>query len=376
MIDVFTENYSVLTGLGATVDDNFLSILAGETSIKSDEFMNEKISVSMIKNIYSDSGKFSDGIYSKLEKYFILSISTALSESSIDPKDSGTVFVISSAKGNIDNLDSNDPYKIGKGRIKLYEMAEFISGYFKNPNRPVVISNACISGLSAIITARFLIASGQYKNAIVSGGDIVSDFIVSGFSAFKALSPEPCRPFDESRDGLSLGEACATIILTADPLGDHPIMIAGAASSNDANHISGPSRDGSGLNFAIKSAMTEADISADEIDSLSSHGTGTVYNDEMESKAFVLAGLNNVPVFSLKGFFGHTVGAAGIVESVLSIHAMKNNIIMPSGGFKKHGVSGAILISEKTEKRMNNICLKTGSGFGGCNAGVIFKKHV
>jgi len=122
--------------------------------------------------------------------------------------------------------------------------------------------------------------------------------------------------------------------------------------------------------------MTEADISADEIDSLSSHGTGTVYNDEMESKAFVLAGLNNVPVFSLKGFFGHTVGAAGIVESVLSIHAMKNNIIMPSGGFKKHGVSGAIVISEKTEKRMNNICLKTGSGFGGCNAGVIFKKHV
>lgn len=376
MNSVFVENYSILTGLGRNIGENFSSILAGGCSINTEDFHEGRISLSRIKSDVIDLYSFKKMYISRLEKHLIFSIEDALLSSSVDPGDPSTIFLISTTKGNIDNLDKADPFKIDSGRIRLHEMAQFISSYFGNPNRPVVICNACISGLSAIITAKYLITGGKYKNAIVCGGDVISEFVSSGFSALKAVSAEPSRPFDESRNGLSLGEACGTLILTGENRSKVEIAVAGCASSNDANHISGPSRDGGGLLLAIEAAMSEASADAGDVTSISAHGTGTVFNDEMESIAFERAGLSNVPVYSLKGFFGHTLGAAGIIESVLSIHAMKENIILPSGGYSKSGVSGKISISSEYQNSENNMCLKTGSGFGGCNAGVVFKKNV
>lgn len=374
MNSVFVENYSILTGLGRNIGENFSSILSGGCSIRTEDFHEGRISLSRINSDAIDRHSFKNMFISRLEKHMIFSIEDALSSSSVDPGDSSTIFVISTTKGNIDNLNKTDPCKIDSGRIRLHEMAQFISSYFGNPNSPVIICNACISGLSAIITAKYLITSGRYRNAIVCGGDVISEFVVSGFSALKAASAEPSRPFDESRNGLSLGEACGTLILTGENLPEKGIAVSGGASSNDANHISGPSRDGGGLLLAIEAAMSEASVDAGDITSISAHGTGTVFNDEMESIAFERAGLSKVPVYSLKGFFGHTLGAAGIIESILSVHAMKENIILPSGGYAKSGVSGKISVSGKHQKSENSICLKTGSGFGGCNAGVVFKK--
>jgi len=373
---VFVENYSVLTGLGRNVEDNFSSILAGRCSIRSEDFHDRKVSLSRINNDAVNSRCFKNTDISRLERHLIISVEDALSSSSVDPEDPSTVFLISTTKGNIDRLDASDPFKIGTGRIKLHQMSQFISSYFGNPNRPVTVCNACISGLSAIIAAKYLISGGRFKNAVVCGGDNISDFVVSGFSALKAVSPDPSRPFDETRNGLSLGEACGTLILTGENKIQEQILVSGCASSNDANHISGPSRDGSGLLLAIETAMSEAAINAGDVTSISAHGTGTVFNDEMESIAFERAHLSDVPVYSLKGFFGHTLGATGIIESILSIHAMKENIIMPSGGFEKPGISGNISISGKHRNSENNICLKTGSGFAGCNAAVVFKKNV
>jgi 3-oxoacyl-[acyl-carrier-protein] synthase I len=199
---------------------------------------------------------------------------------------------------------------------------------------------------------------------------------LSGFQSFQAVSDELCKPFDENRKGINLGEGAAAVILTADEKLSKGIKIAGGAISNDANHISGPSRTGEELCEAINRAMADAGLSAEDIDMVSAHGTATVFNDEMESKAFTLARVNNAPVNSLKGFYGHTLGAAGIIESVISIHSLKNDLLIPTLGFTKHGVSNPLNICSTLTKTPLHHCLKTASGFGGCNAAVILTKHL
>ena len=306
----------------------------------------------------------------------VLSITDALRNSKIDIKNKKILLIISTTKGNIDILEQNNKNRFDQKKIYLWNTAKLLQQYFENPNIPVVVSNACISGLLGIIIGSRLIQSSQFENVIVTGGDILSEFVVSGFQSFLSLSTVPCRPFDVSRDGLSLGEGFGTIILTSNPeYVNKKIIVTGGSSSNDANHISGPSRTGKGLYITIKNTLIEAGSKAiNHIDYISAHGTGTVYNDEMESKAITSAGLENVPVNSFKGNWGHTLGAAGIIESIAAINSMKENTLYKTMGFSKSGVSKNINIIDKTEKVKINNCLKIASGFGGCNAGVVFSK--
>ena len=312
--------------------------------------------------------------FTRVEKMLILSITDALKQTTIDITDPQTLIIISSTKGNIDLL--GEEHHFGKDRIYLWKMAEVVAGFFKNPNTPLVVSNACISGLLAILVAKRLLEAGSYKNVVVAGADMVTHFVVSGFQSFKAVSPQPCKPFDETRDGITLGEAAGTIILgtTANENEEIPGCIAGGASSNDANHISGPSRTGDGLYLAVKNAMNESGLSVSDIGHISAHGTATVYNDEMESKAFGLAGMQDIPLNSLKGYWGHTLGAAGIIESIAGIHALKENFLIKTQGFSNLGVPVEITIIDEIRQKEQKSFLKTASGFGGCNAAVIFKK--
>jgi 3-oxoacyl-[acyl-carrier-protein] synthase-1 len=233
-----------------------------------------------------------------------------------------------------------------------------------------VISHACISGLLAMITGMRLIQSGVYDQVIITGADLITSFIFSGFRSFQAISPKPCRPFDAARDGISLGEAAATVILSTNKNpGD--FILAGGSVSNDANHISGPSRTGEELWLAISRSMTQAGVGAEEIDFISAHGTATRYNDEMEAKAFHLAHLEDVPVNSFKGYYGHTLGAAGILESILTIHSMKEKILLPTLGFSDSGTEKPVNIIKELKPATLKTCLKTASGFGGCNAAIV-----
>jgi 3-oxoacyl-[acyl-carrier-protein] synthase-1 len=218
--------------------------------------------------------------------------------------------------------------------------------------------------------------AGRYKTVVVAGGDLVTEFTLAGFQAFKAMSEAPCRPFDADRTGINLGEGVGTLILGTQPnKGDaQPIVLRGGASSNDANHISGPSRTGEGLHLAIQKALADAQSSAEEMDYLSMHGTATPYNDEMEAKALATAQLQNVPLNSLKGYLGHTLGAAGLIESVVAIWSLRNNQLYRSLGFEKLGVSVPLNIIRQTQQQALQSCLKTASGFGGCNAAVVFSK--
>ncbi|NDV81064.1 beta-ketoacyl synthase [Bacteroides sp. 51] len=312
--------------------------------------------------------------YSRLEQLFILSITETLSQAAnpVDLSSPDSCIIFSTTKGNIDLLSGHTDEDYSD-EVSLWKMVERVAGYFHAGQNFRIISNACISGVSALVVAKRLMEQGKYKQVLVAGGDVLSHFITSGFISFKSVSPEICRPFDAKRDGLSLGEACATILLTTEqtPGG---IVLAGGGISNDANHISGPSRTGDGLYYAMRQAMEDAGIEASDIDFVNTHGTATVYNDEMESKAIHLAELQHAPVNSMKSYFGHTLGAAGIIETIVCAHELKEQTVFGTLGFEELGVPMPIKVHAQHIDKPIEACVKTASGFGGCNAAIVLIK--
>jgi len=312
-------------------------------------------------------------VYSPFEQMCLYVIDEAIRESGIDAASEDCILVLSSTKGNIEWLGKKDD-----GRIALHESARLIASYFGLKNKPCVVSNACISGSLALVTAARYLGSGRYKHAVVVGCDRLSGFVLAGFRSFKALADGLCRPFDKDRNGINLGEAAACMVLSSEVHADAPSPLAyllGGGVSNDANHLSGPSRTGTELSEAILAAMKEAHVEASDIGMISAHGTATVFNDEMEAKALHLAGLGKVPLHSLKSYTGHTLGAAGIIESVIACMAMQESILPVSLGYSEAGVSEPVQVVTESRVQETRYLVKTASGFGGCNAALVWGKH-
>ncbi|MDR3194797.1 MAG: hypothetical protein LBT76_05855, partial [Tannerella sp.] len=255
-------------------------------------------------------------------------------------------------------------------QVYLWRSAELIAGYFGNRNTPLVVSNACISGACALLAARRALQAGRFEYVVVAGADVLSRFIIAGFQSFKALSPERCKPFDAQRAGLNIGETASTLVLTERPEQAGDVVLTAGAVRNDANHISGPSRTGEGAYLALKRVM--AGMDSNELAFVNAHGTATLYNDEMEAVAITRAGLQDVPVTSLKGYFGHTLGGAGILESIVSTRALRAGIIPKTAGFDTHGVSKPLRISTSVQPTDRRRCINMLSGFGGCNAALMY----
>lgn len=374
--EVFVVAENILSPIGKTTAENFSNLKQNISGVK--QHHNAGISSQPFYASLFDGDesflKIDAGNYTKFEQLLIASIGDALQDNGIDARDKKTALIVSSTKGNISLLETEVHNDALKKRIALSTSAKLVSEYFGFTTQPVIISNACISGVLAIITGMRLLRSGQYENAVIAGADVITKFILSGFESFQALSPQICKPFDRARDGLNLGEGAGTIILSTNKQYGQNIKIRGGSVSNDANHISGPSRTGDELAYAIKKAMEDAGVSATEVDLISAHGTATVYNDEMEASAFALSGMQSVPLNSLKAYYGHTLGAAGLIESIVSIQSMKESLVLPTLGFKDMGVTNPLNICTGLLPGNFKNCLKTASGFGGCNAAVVFGK--
>lgn len=308
------------------------------------------------------------GALTRTELLLAAVIGSIVSQTGIDMSSADTFIVFSSTKGNVSLLDSSSSNQ--DERAYLWEMGERVASRFGASGRFCVISNACISGVSALVVARRLILSGKYRKIVVAGCDTLSRFIVSGFASFRSLSGGVCRPYDSSRDGLNLGEAAGAVLLS-DAFSEGAVVLSGGAISDDANHISGPSRTGDGLFFAMRNAMNEAGVTPDDISFLNMHGTATVYNDEMESKAVGLAGLSSVPVQSLKPYFGHTLGASGVVETVMSAVQLRKGTVWGTKGYETPGTPMPLNVSSASRRVSMKHCVKAASGFGGCNAAVV-----
>ncbi|NGX83297.1 beta-ketoacyl synthase N-terminal-like domain-containing protein [Aequorivita sp. KMM 9714] len=319
-------------------------------------------------NKISDASK-----YTKLEQMLILSLKKVIDASSITLSDR-VGLIISTTKGNIDVLESESNFD--ESRSYLSELGKTLKDFFGFKNEAIVVSNACVSGVLAISGAKRFIAEKKYDHVFITSGDLVTKFILSGFNSFQALSSEPCKPYDKNRIGINLGEVAASILVTSSKkhLNSEAVEILGDATCNDANHISGPSRTGEGLYRSVKAAMKEAGVKASDIDYVSAHGTATAFNDEMEAIAFNRLGLENVPLNSLKGYFGHTLGASGLLETIVGMHSVKKNLLFSSKGFTELGVSQNINIITSNTPKTLNVFLKTASGFGGCNTAIVFQK--
>jgi 3-oxoacyl-[acyl-carrier-protein] synthase-1 len=294
----------------------------------------------------------------------------------IDPADPELRIVIATAKGNIHLSSRADITSDLADRISLYRSGKIVADRLGVQTAPIVISNACISGLLALVEASLLLRSGACKHVLVLAADILSDFVLSGFRSLMALSAGICKPFDAARDGINLGEAAAAAWLTTDAslAGPGAVRLHRGAVTNDANHISGPSRTGEELALAMRRAIEASGLTPADIGFISGHGTATLYNDEMESKAIGLAGLHEVPVNSLKAYYGHTLGAAGLVETIVSIRSLHNGMVLPTLGFETPGVTVPVNICHERLNGSFTNFLKTASGFGGCNAAAVFSK--
>ena len=375
MESVYIVSDNILSPIGLTTKENFDQLKNRVSGIKEhhdNAFADQPFFASLFPDksfVNADKNK-----YTFFEQLLIASISDTLGSGGINPADKKTIVIISSTKGNISLLETEpNTWELQK-RIALPFSARLVADYFGFTNDPIVVSNACISGIVAILTGMRLIQSGLYENAVIAGADVITKFILSGFQALNAISPVPCKPFDINREGITLGEGAATIILSAKPKNNENIKVLGGAVSNAAHHISAPARSGEDLNFAIKKAINEAGLSSKDIDFISAHGTATIYNDEMEAKAITLANLENVPVNSLKGYYGHTLGAAGLIESIISIQSLRENLLIPTLGFEETGTSIPLNINNSLLTGDFKNCIKTASGFGGCNAAVVFGK--
>lgn len=373
--EVYVVADNVFSPIGKTTAENFVNLREGISGVKQQH--DPGVSpLPFFASLFDKNETFiSDAHpYTKFEQLLIASVTDAIKLGAIDPADKKMVLILSSTKGNISLLEDEKGNPELAERVALSTSAKLIVGHFGFVNTPVVISNACISGVVAILTGMRLLRAGLYETAVVTGADVISRFIVSGFESFKALSPELCKPFDKDHIGLNLGEGAATIILSTNKKYSENIKVKGGAVSNDANHISGPSRTGKELADAINKAIADAAITGDEIDFISAHGTATVYNDEMEASAVNLSGLQAKPLNSLKGFYGHTLGAAGLIESIISLQSLKEGFVLPTKGFEDAGKAGRVSVSSSPLHVEAQKFLKTASGFGGCNAAVIFGK--
>jgi len=367
---------NIITSLGFTTGENFRNIACGITGVKAGKYEDiypEEFPASLVDSseLLLRSRELNiDKDYTRFEQLIIHSIRGALANLPVTPSNLGTLIILSTTKGNVSSLKNNKGFP--DDRIHLWKSAQVIGQYFNTIFAPLVVSNACVSGVLALIAAHRFIENDVFRNVIVCGCDELSEFIVSGFQSFFSLSKDVCMPFDKDRSGLSLGEGAGTVVLTGDKsICPHPLIeVIAGSGSNDANHISGPSRTGEGLYVAINEVLN----GITDIDFISAHGTATAYNDDMESVAFSRCGLNPIPVNSYKGYIGHTLGAAGVIESIFCFETMRKNLLVKTFGFENPGTTEKLNVVDRNIARVTNRVLKTASGFGGSNAVILFEK--
>ena len=362
----------VVTALGKNLDALWQGLMAGESAIRpitrfpvDQDHYKAKIAAH-IDDLKSSGGR--SMLRDLLDRLFL----------GMGSVPSDAALITATIKAGADNLES-----FCRGRqanfqdVLLSSVANIFGAKFDLSCNGICISASCASSTIAVAHGAALIESGRAGAVLVCCGDLITEYAFAGFSALKALSPFPCRPFDRDRKGLSLGEgAAALLLMNADrarrenrnQLG----TILGWGVTNDATHITAPAKSGRGLVQAVDQALKTAKRKTEDITAISAHGTGTVYNDLMELNAFrQVFGERKVPMYSIKGAIGHTLGAAGAIEIILGLKALSSQIIPPTVGFAnpENGAEGQV--SPEAQPVSGDYLLTTNSGFGGVNAALV-----
>ena len=371
---VLIADYDMITPYGIGIENCWNGLLSNKTVIKSLDRINTEHFIAKNGAVIPDIDLDCD------ESLIIQMLEKLLDNKKLKIKDNFSLF-LATTTGEIDLLEKDVlAGKSNSHRSNLKFLLEKVEKKLGSKrNSGILVSAACASATVALAKAGMMISSGKIDCAVIVACDCLSEFVFSGFSALMALSPEIAKPFDKNRSGLSLGEAAGYIVLVNEERAQKDNIsvsgeIVGWGLSSDAYHMTGPSPDGKGLSCAIRAALNKADLKAESISSISAHGTGTLYNDSMEINAFKDVFDKVVPAYSIKGGIGHTLGAAGLIETILAVKNLETGIIPPTVGFSEasdDSCEGWI----STEKRViiNNYILKVNAGFGGINAALILK---
>jgi len=366
-------NTSTVTAMSDSLDGLWRGLLAGNTAIR-------PVNRFPVKNYNAGIAGCIEGLNPAGSISMVHSLCGRLFNS-WGPVPADTLIITATTKAGIDNLE-----KVSTGKsadiqdILPSSLPAVISEILGLDSRGFNVSAACASSTIAVANAAALISSASADVVLVCCLDMVTEFIFSGFSALRALSRLPCRPFDRDRNGLSLGEGAAALLLMSRERAsqEHRIAmgtISGWGVANDATHITAPARDGCGLIQAISRALQMSGISPDVVHAVCAHGTGTIYNDLMEFTAFKQIFNNRkVPVFSIKGAIGHTLGAAGGIEVAVGMKSLSCQVAPPTIGLRTPMDEAMGWVSSGSVSFSGDYLLTTNSGFGGINAALVLGK--
>lgn len=362
----------ILTPYGPGIDACWDGLLANRTSLSS-------MSRFITKAFFSDCGGTIPGLKYHGESSLVMQmISMLLDQSNLEiPGDAK--LLLATTKGEIDLLEKS--IITGTGDVaesSLDNLLRKVVDLTGTKGGGMVVSAACTSSSASVARAAAMIRSGHSDCVLVLACDSVTEFVFSGFSSLMALDKVPARPFDKNRAGLSIGEAAACMLLMSEDRANREKRtvigeIAGWGMSDDANHMTGPSRESEGLVRAINAALDSAGITADQVGFISAHGTGTAYNDAMEMRAFrSVFKERKIPVYSIKGGIGHTMGAAGLVEMAIAQRAQHENIVPPTVNLKEADDDAIGWVADRCQAiGPNSIALVTNAGFSGVNTALV-----
>lgn len=252
---------------------------------------------------------------------------------------------------------------------ELGNCSDFIARYLGITGPSYTISTACSSSGRAFITAKRLLQAKWVDAVVVGGVDSICKLTLNGFYGLDALAQQRCRPFDQHRSGINIGEAASLMLLGRAP---SDVALLGVGDSSDAYHISAPEPNGNGAEQAIRNALNDAKMLPEDIGYINAHGTATPLNDRMESSAIYRIFGQQVPVSSTKHLTGHTLGAASATEAAIAWHILKYNLTLPQQGCLNKDDDMNILLLESPIRLNNKAILSNSFAFGGNNVSLIF----
>ena len=373
-IEAVVVGCDLVSPYGWGVDSCWEGLLSGRTAIRRFERFSTKL-------LRTDKAAFVAGLDPESGETLVMQLVRPLIEKSASVIPSDALLIAATTNGEIDILERSVLSGAPEAAESRFDCLAGKIQHLCGLSEPgMVVCAACASSSAAVAQGAAMIRDGDRDCVLVVACDNVSEFVSAGFSSLMALDKDVARPFDKNRKGMSLGEAAAFILLMSHArasLEDRPVLarVSGWGLTSDANHITGPARDGSGLALALRKALQSAEISAEEVGSISAHGTGTEYNDSMEMKAFkAVFDRCSVPTYSLKGGIGHTMGTAGLVDIIVAITTLREKCVPPTVGLRDVDDGAVGWASPEPCPCDSAATVSTNSGFGGINCAVVLRQ--
>jgi len=390
---VYITGFGIISGIGCDEEETFAALQQKRTAIGTVSYLETALKhypVAEVKKSNEDLARIASLPENKIySRTFLLGIIAAKQAMQMAGLKSAQGVLGATTVGGVDlqerfykqivENDNNAPLK--KEIFPWFELAcctERIAAYFDIRSNVTTMSTACTSSANAIMLGARMLRNGMVDCVLAGGMDALSRFSLNGFNSLEILSPTGCQPFDRQRNGLTIGEGAAFLVLETEKTAKNKKIygeIVGYANRNEAFHQTASSPDGAGMAMTIRQALDVAGVQPEDIDYINAHGTGTQINDLSEGNAIgMVFGKNVPPVSSTKAYTGHTLAAAGAIEAVMSILSIKNQMLLPNLGLENVMEELPFIPQKEMTKAEINYVLSNSLGFGGANTALIIKK--